>query len=127
MDKNICIRLEADAKQIMECRETMQNLENSMDSLSGIMNLMGNPVRLKILYLLNQEKRLCVCDLSDILEMNVSAISQHLRKLKDRNLITSQKEGQIIHYSLVTDHSPLLYPIFDLLDKKEQIKPVNHE
>ena len=87
MKNDICIRLEADAKQIMNCREVVQKLDTSFQDLSSILSLTGNSVRLKLLYLLNKEGRLCVCDLSDVLEMNVSAISQHLRKLKDRNLI----------------------------------------
>ena len=115
MDKNICIRLEADAKQIMDCREVVQDLDNSFDTLSNILSLTGNPVRLKILYLLNQEGRLCVCDLSDILEMNISAISQHLRKLKDRDLIYSRKEAQIIFYAITTDKLSILNPFFGIL------------
>ncbi len=116
MERNICIRLEADAKQIMDCRGVVQELENSFDSLSNILSLTGNPVRLKILYLLNQENQLCVCDLSDILEMNVSAISQHLRKLKDRNLIYSRKEAQTIFYAIKKDQLHILRPFFKILD-----------
>lgn len=116
MEKSICIRLEADARQIMSCREVVQEMESSFDALSNILSLTGNPVRLKILYLLHQEERLCVCDLSDILEMNVSAISQHLRKLKDRNIIHSQKEAQTIFYSIKKDKTPLLIPFFKILD-----------
>ncbi len=119
MKNNICIRLEADAKQIMDCRDTVQKLDGPFDFLSGILSLAGNAVRLKILYLLNQEKRLCVCDLSDILEMNVSAISQHLRKLRDRGLIEPSKEAQVIFYSIVGDKVPILAPFFETIDKSE--------
>tara|TARA_R110002051_G_scaffold309037_1_gene381400 strand:- start:6309 stop:6686 length:378 start_codon:yes stop_codon:yes gene_type:complete len=116
MKNDICIRLEADAKQIMDCREVVQNLDTSFNDLSSILSLTGNSVRLKLLYLLNKEGRLCVCDLSDILEMNVSAISQHLRKLKDRNLIYSKKEAQTIFYSVTEDKLTLLTPFFEILD-----------
>ncbi|ARV05662.1 transcriptional regulator [Polaribacter sp. SA4-10] len=115
MEKAICIRLKAYAKQIINCREVVQELETSFEDLSNILSLTGNPVRLKILYLLNQEGRLCVCDLSDILEMNVSAISQHLRKLKDRKLIYSQKEAQTIFYSIKKDKISLLTPFFKIV------------
>jgi DNA-binding transcriptional ArsR family regulator len=83
MKNDICIRLEADAKQITSCRKFVKELYSSFDELSNILSLIGNFVRLKLLYLLNKEVRRCVCDLSDILEKNVSGISQHLRKLKD--------------------------------------------
>jgi len=104
MKNDICIRLEADAKQITSCRKFVKELDSSFDELSNILSLIGNFVRLKLLYLLNKEVRYCVCDLSDILEMNVYGISQHLRKLKDRNLIYSKKEVQTIFYSITEDN-----------------------
>jgi DNA-binding transcriptional ArsR family regulator len=122
MKNDICIRLKADAKQIIGCREVVQELESSFDELSGILSLTGNSVRLKLLYLLYKEVRLCVCDLSDILEMNVSAISQHLRKLKDRNLIYSKKEAQTIFYSITKDKLYLLKPFFKILDNGNVLK-----
>jgi hypothetical protein len=65
MEKAICIRVEADARQIMNCREVVQELDTSFEDLSTILSLTGNAVRLKILYLLHQEGHLCVCDLSN--------------------------------------------------------------
>lgn len=122
MKNDICIRLEADAKQIMDCRGVVQKLDTSFNDLSSILSLTGNSVRLKLLYLLNREGRLCVCDLSDILEMNVSAISQHLRKLKDRNLIYSKKEAQTIFYSVTEDKQSLLTPFFEILDNSKVLE-----
>jgi len=118
MAKQICIRLEADAKQIMDCRSSIYELDNSLSSVSEVLNLAGNKVRLQILFLLEREERLCVCDLSDILQMNVSAISQHLRKLKDRDLVYATKEAQTIFYALNKDRSAILSPILDLLTKE---------
>lgn len=120
MGKHICIRLEADAKQIMDCRSSIEDLNSSLTFVSEVLNLAGNKVRLQILFLLQREERLCVCDLSDILEMNVSAISQHLRKLKDRDLIYATKEAQTIFYALNEDKMATLRPILNLL-KKENI------
>ena len=121
MERNICIRLEADAKQIMQCKEVVQELDHSIVELSNILSLTGNSVRLKILYLLNRENQLCVCDLSDILEMNVSAISQHLRKLKDRNLIFSRKEAQTIFYAITKDKLSILEPFFEILNDSKTL------
>ncbi len=121
MKKNSCIRLDADAKQIIACRDVVGDLENSFESLSNILSLTGNSVRLKILYLLHREQHLCVCDLSDILKMNVSAVSQHLRKLKDRNLIYSRKEGQTIFYTINESQMHILLPFFEILDSSKVI------
>tara|TARA_R110001606_G_scaffold40187_1_gene109936 strand:+ start:316 stop:684 length:369 start_codon:yes stop_codon:yes gene_type:complete len=120
MGKQICIRLEADAKQIMDCRSSIEELDSSLSFVSEVLNLAGNKVRLQILFLLQMEERLCVCDLSDILQMNVSAISQHLRKLKDRDLIYAKKEAQTIFYALNKDKMKTISPILNLL-KNENI------
>ncbi|HDZ05718.1 hypothetical protein LCGC14_1778270 [marine sediment metagenome] len=120
MRKQICIRLEADVEQIMDCRTSIKELDTSLNFVSAVLTLAGNKVRLQILFLLKREKRLCVCDLSDILEMNVSAISQHLRKLKDRDLIYATKEAQTIFYALNKDKLTTINSILDLL-KKENV------
>jgi DNA-binding transcriptional ArsR family regulator len=122
MAKAICIRVEADANQIMNCREVVQELNTSFKDLSTILSLMGNAVRLQILYLLHQARHLCVCDLSDILEMNVSAISQHLRKLKDSKRIYTRKEAQTIFYAINKDKIALLTPFFKIVADRNPLE-----
>jgi len=48
--------------------------------------------------------------------MSVPAISQHLRKLRDGNLIVSRKEGQTIYYSLAQQNIKILKPFFKHLN-----------
>ena len=103
-----CIRLFADKIQIENCRKMLQDNQNTFTNLSSVLSLAGNEVRLKILFLLNEENELCPCDLSDILGMSIPAVSQHLRKLKDGNLILGRRDGQTIFYSLVSGNDTLL-------------------
>ena len=124
MENNSCIRQQADIEQINRCKDTVLELNESFDYLANGLSLVGNSVRLKILYLLFEEKRLCVCDLSDILEMNISAISQHLRKMKDRNLLQTEREAQTIFYSLTPEYSTLLNPFFEILDKNKVLETI---
>ncbi len=124
MNNNSCIRQKADIHQINRCKDRVSELNETFDYLSNGISLAGNNVRLKILYLIYEEKRLCVCDLSDILTMNVSAISQHLRKLKDRNLIETEREAQTIFYSLTTEYEKLLKPFFVILDKNKFLEAI---
>ncbi len=119
MKNNSCIRQQADFEQINRCKDTVSGLDDSFHYLANGLSLVGNSVRLKILYLLYDEKRLCVCDLSDILGMNISAISQHLRKMKDRNLLETERDGQTIFYSLTAEYEKLLNPFFGILDKNK--------
>ena len=107
-----CIRLFADKVQIDNCRETLQANQKAFKALSGSLALAGNEARLKILFLLEEENELCPCDLSDILGMSIPAVSQHLRKLKDGNIIEGRRDGQTIFYSLKEEQLNLLHPLF---------------
>ncbi|MDC6388883.1 metalloregulator ArsR/SmtB family transcription factor [Maribacter sp. PR1] len=124
MENNSCIRQQADIEQINRCKETVSELNETFDYLANGLSLVGNNVRLKILYLLFEEKKLCVCDLSDILGMNISAISQHLRKMKDRNLLQTERDAQTIFYSLTPEYSTLLNPFFEILDKNKVLETI---
>ena len=115
MEKTTCIRLAADEAQIADCKQVVTTLESSFEVLSNALNLAGNKVRLKILFLLAKEEELCVCDLSDILSMNISAVSQHLRKLKDSDLIKRNRKGQTIFYSLTPKYALIFQPFFELV------------
>lgn len=119
MSENTCIRVLADPVQIRECKNDLKRKQPSISHLSNILNLAGNEVRLKIIYLLDSEKELCPCDLSDILQMSIPAVSQHLRKMKDGGLIEARKAGQTIFYSICTDHLKILRSFF------KTIKEVN--
>jgi len=112
MSKQECIRDVADLTQINRCIDSLKDVENSIHKLSDILKLASNDVRLKILFLLNDEEKLCPCDLGDILEMSIPAISQHLRKLKDGGLVNTKREGQLIFYSLNPLFKNILSPNF---------------
>ncbi|GET24406.1 metalloregulator ArsR/SmtB family transcription factor [Prolixibacter sp. NT017] len=113
MDNNqTCIRVFADSVQINHCREKLQSSQKTLAELSNLLALAGNEVRLKILFLLEEEGELCPCDLSDILGMSIPAVSQHLRKMKDGNVVEARRSGQTIFYSLKPEQTALLQPLF---------------
>ena len=122
MEKNSCIRILADEAQISECRSKLKDASPLFSELSYVLELSANETRLKILYLLNEEKELCPCDLSDILGMNTSPISQHLRKLKDSKIIVSKKTGQTIFYSISREYSEILKPVFKLINNNKVLE-----
>lgn len=118
MEKNTCIRVFADQTQINECREKVKANSSSLAQLGKVLELAGNEVRLKILYLLEEEGEICPCDISDILGMSIPAISQHLRKLKDGNVIEARRSGQTIFYSLKEEHLKILKPFFKYINQQ---------
>jgi DNA-binding transcriptional ArsR family regulator len=118
MNDNTCIRLFADHEQIKNCKDKLKTANKSFAGLSNILALAGNEVRLKIIYLLEEEKELCPCDLADILGMSIPAVSQHLRKLKDGNIIETRREAQTIFYSLKDEHLKILKPFFKYINQQ---------
>ncbi|OIJ10519.1 transcriptional regulator [Anaerobacillus alkalilacustris] len=64
-----------------------------------VLKLLGDKTRLTIVSLL-KERDCCVCEFVELLEMSQPSISQHIRKLKDVNLVTEKRKGQWIFYSL---------------------------
>ncbi|MDP5199028.1 metalloregulator ArsR/SmtB family transcription factor [Flavobacterium sp. DG2-3] len=124
MEEITCIRQQADIKQIVRCKDRVLELNDSFDYLSNGLELAGNNIRLRILFLLYEEKQLCVCDISDILDMSISSISQHLRKLKDRKLIETKREAQTIFYSLANEYEKMLKPFFEILLHNEILEKI---
>ena len=120
MNDNTCIRLFADKEQIKNCKDKLKTAQRSFGSLSNILALAGNEVRLKLVYLLEEEKELCPCDLADILGMSIPAVSQHLRKLKDGNIVETRKEGQTIYYTLTQENLKILKPFFKHINQQTQ-------
>jgi len=122
---NKCIRVLADVNQINNCKDDLVRIEPQTKSLASVFGLSGNQVRLKILFLLFKESQMCPCDLSDVLEMTVPAVSQHLRKLKDGGLVTDKKLGQTIFYSVIPENTRILTPVLNELielNHKETVK-----
>lgn len=123
MNNITCIRPYADQVLIGECKKKLQKAETSFNRLSQVLSLAGNDVRMKMLYLLEEENELCVCDLADILEMTIPAVSQHLRKLKDGNILQTRRSGQTIFYSLKEEHLEIIKPLFEhitIVNRKKQ-------
>jgi len=116
-----CTRNEADHKQLFRCKETLQSSSSSFQEISRILALAGSEVRLKILFLLNMEKELCPCDIADILEMSVPAISQHIRKMKDAGIIRMRRDGQTLYYSLVKENTNVLNKAFSTIDSNRKV------
>jgi len=74
-----------------------------LEEAAQLFNLASNSTRLKILFLLDRLKELCVCDLAEMLGVSVSAVSQHLAKLRAYGLTPTRRDAQTIYYRL-SDH-----------------------
>ncbi|MCC8190689.1 MAG: metalloregulator ArsR/SmtB family transcription factor [Planctomycetes bacterium] len=78
------------------------------DTLS-IVKALADENRLRILMAL-RGKELCVCTLTELLDLSPSTTSRHLSILKQARLIESVKDGKFVYYRLVMPESPS-YPL----------------
>ncbi len=60
---------------------------------------LADPSRLKILLALSRGE-LCVCDVSHVIGLSISATSHQLRLLRNLNLVSYRNDGKMAYYSL---------------------------
>ena len=108
MNDTSCCRVDVDIDLIQKAKASLVSKEAHLAEKVKLFSLLGNEVRLKIVTLFLEFERMCVCDLGDVLEMNQSPISQHLRKLKDGGILLNKREGMTIFYSIVPSQKTLL-------------------
>jgi DNA-binding transcriptional ArsR family regulator len=78
-------------------------LEPRADDAVELLTAMANPKRLLILcHLLNEE--LSVNQLSELVGLAQSPLSQHLSKLRALKLVATRREGQMVLYRLASDN-----------------------
>lgn len=88
-----------------------------LKDIEKVFKALGQPTRLKIVMLIANQT-LCVCELEYILNLTQPAISQHMRVLKEADLVTENKEGQWVFYSLNKEKlKHILGNLNGLLDK----------
>ncbi len=84
--------------------------ENTILNLSETFGALSDPTRVKILHALSKSE-LCVCDISAVLDMTVSAVSHQLRVLRNMRLVKFRKAGKMVYYSLDDEHIVRLFKV----------------
>jgi len=77
----------------------LKDYMEQIDLYSQLLKILGDKTRLTVFSLLKL-REMCVCELTEILDVSQPAISQHLRKLKLLNVVKERKKGQWVYYSL---------------------------
>jgi len=86
-----------------------------LDELVETAKGLAHPARLRILAML-AEGELCVCQMTAVLELAPSTVSQHLSVLSRGGLLADRKEGKLVFYRLRDDAAAaaLLPPLLAL-------------
>jgi ArsR family transcriptional regulator len=77
--------------------------EAEASMLSDRYAALGDPVRLRLLSLLANadDGAVCVCDLTEPVGRSQGTVSHHLKVLSNAGLVTSEKRGRNMWYSVV--------------------------
>lgn len=77
--------------------------ENTLFDVAELFKNFSDSTRIRIMYCLFEKER-SVTEISELLNMNQSAISHQLRFLKNSKLVKNRREGKTMFYSLADDH-----------------------
>lgn len=95
------------------CYSVNKKENKQISSLSLLLRLVGEESRLKILCILKQGQH-CVCELTEHTKLSQSLISHHLKDLKEAGLISDEKKGLWVHYSLTEKGNEIANLLFNL-------------
>jgi ArsR family transcriptional regulator, arsenate/arsenite/antimonite-responsive transcriptional repressor len=78
----------------------MQTKEIILKETARFFKVLADEARLKMLWLLFNNRELCVCDFMEVLEVTQSKASRHLAALRNAGVATDRREGLWSYYSL---------------------------
>lgn len=107
-----------------------------MDQILNLFKALSDENRLRILLMLKQ-RPLCVCEMTEVLNIALSTISAHLRLLKSYGLVLDEKDGRWITYTINSNNeflNKILHEIEErlednnvVLNDRKIIKEINRE
>ena len=78
------------------------------EARAKIIKAMAHPTRLFIVDELARHGERCVCELTELVGVDMSTVSRHLAMLKNAGIIEDEKRGAQVYYSCGTVRDELL-------------------
>lgn len=97
--------------QISKIKKTIKENDSV---LVGIFGVLGDKNRFLIMKLLIDQGEMCVSDIANVLDVSVSAVSQHLRILEMSKMVECERMGQMMCYKPKID-DPSVKKIINLM------------
>ena len=88
-----------------------------MNELIKIIKGLSDPIRLRIILLLQAEGELCVCDLMAVLGLPQSTVSRHLAYLKRSCWVDTRRQGVWMHYTLSRESGTVCKELLQILKR----------
>lgn len=95
--------------------QDIARLASQARKASDILKALSHETRLMILWLLSENEK-SVSELEELLALPQAAVSQQLARLRYDHLVSTRREGRMIHYSITDpDVSAVVTSLYDLL------------
>lgn len=88
-----------DPERVAAARERLIDAEEGA-RLAGLLGLLADPVRARILYALDVVEELCVGDIALALDATEDSVGYGLRVLRTAGLVVTRKQGRVVYYRL---------------------------
>lgn len=89
----------------------------SLNFGAQIFKALSDESRIRILWLIIQNKTMCISDLEHILDFTQTKTSRHMAYLKNAGLISPRKVDQWVFYNIKDEAFDLLMQVFNYLEK----------
>lgn len=88
-----------DAEAVAAARDRLIDAEEA-GRLAGLLGLLADPVRARLLYALDLVDELCVGDLALALGASEDSVGYGLRVLRTAGLVSTRRDGRVVYYRL---------------------------
>jgi ArsR family transcriptional regulator, lead/cadmium/zinc/bismuth-responsive transcriptional repressor len=88
-----------DAARVTAARADLLSVAEA-GRLAGLLGLLADPVRSRILFALSSAEELCVGDLALALDATEDQVSYALKMLRTAGMVSFRKEGRVVFYRL---------------------------
>ncbi len=82
--------------------------EDEAEVLAGAFAALGDPVRLRLFSMIASAGEICSCDVQEPLGKSQPTVSHHTKALAEAGLITGEKRGRWVYWSVTPGRLELL-------------------
>ena len=87
---------------------------------------LSDQTRLDILKIILERQNVCVCEITEILQMSQPKISRHLGLLRNLSILLDERKGQWVYYRLNPDLPEWVNAVLNVLNDEVLNKPASN-
>ncbi|MDY6450962.1 ArsR/SmtB family transcription factor [Acinetobacter faecalis] len=87
---------------------------------------LSDSTRLDILKIILERQNVCVCEITEILQLSQPKISRHLALLRNLSILLDERKGQWVYYRLNPDLPEWVNAVLNVLNDEVLNKPASN-